>query len=237
MEGRGGVGWGRGVLGLLKPLVLSPQPWGGQAGRAWHPSRHPSSRRPSWHPSCSCVLPCVYGLAQVSMNEMMELAMAFGGTQKPIKHIPGPEGVRGRNRCVPGWRLAGSRPAVLPPGGTRQGGAGPRRAAHASCLSSSSWLCTISPPCLLLSPRPKGWPVCTLGASLRAIPLSGPRSHLTPTPPSPSFDSCSDNKLILEKLGWEPSVKLADGLRVRAGQGRAGQGRALAIYSVYQSLS
>lgn len=34
----------------------------------------------------------------VSMNEMAELALKFCGKEKlPIKHIPGPEGVRGRN--------------------------------------------------------------------------------------------------------------------------------------------
>ena len=33
----------------------------------------------------------------VSMNQMMELAMSFDGKKLPIKHIPGPEGVRGRN--------------------------------------------------------------------------------------------------------------------------------------------
>jgi len=57
----------------------------------------------------------------VSMNGMMEMAMGFEGKDLPIKHIPGPEGVRGRN---------------------------------------------------------------------------------------------SDNALILEKLGWEPTVKLEDGLRI-----------------------
>ena len=58
---------------------------------------------------------------QVSMNEMMEIIEGFDGKDLPIRHIPGPEGVRGRN---------------------------------------------------------------------------------------------SDNALILEKLGWEPTVRLADGLRV-----------------------
>lgn len=33
----------------------------------------------------------------VSMNEMMALAGSFEGKNLPIKHIPGPEGVRGRN--------------------------------------------------------------------------------------------------------------------------------------------
>eukprot|EP00193_Tetraselmis_chui_P006386 CAMPEP_0177763202 /NCGR_PEP_ID=MMETSP0491_2-20121128/6746_1 /TAXON_ID=63592 /ORGANISM="Tetraselmis chuii, Strain PLY429" /LENGTH=380 /DNA_ID=CAMNT_0019279295 /DNA_START=132 /DNA_END=1274 /DNA_ORIENTATION=+ len=33
----------------------------------------------------------------VSMNEMMESIMTFDGKKLPIKHIPGPEGVRGRN--------------------------------------------------------------------------------------------------------------------------------------------
>ena len=58
----------------------------------------------------------------VSMNQMMELVMGFGDKKLNIKHIPGPEGVRGRN---------------------------------------------------------------------------------------------SDNQLILEKLGWEPTVTLGDGLKVR----------------------
>ncbi len=31
------------------------------------------------------------------MNEMMEMIMEFDGKKMPIKHIPGPEGVRGRN--------------------------------------------------------------------------------------------------------------------------------------------
>lgn len=31
------------------------------------------------------------------MNEMMEMVMGFEGMKKGIKHIPGPEGVRGRN--------------------------------------------------------------------------------------------------------------------------------------------
>ena len=56
------------------------------------------------------------------MNQMMELAQSFDGKGLPIKHIPGPEGVRGRN---------------------------------------------------------------------------------------------SNNELILEKLGWAPSIKLADGLKAR----------------------
>eukprot|EP00879_Flechtneria_rotunda_P001307 GHRR01001457.1.p1 GENE.GHRR01001457.1~~GHRR01001457.1.p1 ORF type:complete len:394 (+),score=104.94 GHRR01001457.1:126-1307(+) len=33
----------------------------------------------------------------VSMNDMMKMAMSFEGKDLPIKHIPGPEGVRGRN--------------------------------------------------------------------------------------------------------------------------------------------
>merc|ERR1712070_678928 len=45
----------------------------------------------------------------VSMNEMAELALGFKGGSLPIKHIPGPEGVRGRNsdntliKQVLGW--------------------------------------------------------------------------------------------------------------------------------------
>ena len=33
----------------------------------------------------------------VSMNEFAKLAMSFSGKDLPIKHIPGPQGVRGRN--------------------------------------------------------------------------------------------------------------------------------------------
>ena len=33
----------------------------------------------------------------VSMNQMAEMIMEIGGKKLPIKHIPGPEGVRGRN--------------------------------------------------------------------------------------------------------------------------------------------
>ena len=62
--------------------------------------------------------------AQVSMNQMMETVEGFDGRNLPIRHIPGPEGVRGRN---------------------------------------------------------------------------------------------SDNALILEKLGWEPTVRLADGLHITYG--------------------
>jgi len=45
----------------------------------------------------------------VTMNQIAELAMSFGDRVLPIKHIPGPEGVRGRNsdntiiRQVLGW--------------------------------------------------------------------------------------------------------------------------------------
>jgi len=45
----------------------------------------------------------------VSMNEMAEMALSFEGKKLPIKHIPGPEGVRGRNsdntliKQVLGW--------------------------------------------------------------------------------------------------------------------------------------
>jgi len=42
--------------------------------------------------------PCNIGSDQmVTMNEMQELALGFAGKSIPIKHIPGPEGVRGRN--------------------------------------------------------------------------------------------------------------------------------------------
>lgn len=33
----------------------------------------------------------------VSMNEMMEMVMGYENRPLSIKHIPGPEGVRGRN--------------------------------------------------------------------------------------------------------------------------------------------
>jgi GDP-D-mannose 3', 5'-epimerase len=33
----------------------------------------------------------------VDMNEFAAIAMSFAGKDLPIKHIPGPEGVRGRN--------------------------------------------------------------------------------------------------------------------------------------------
>lgn len=33
----------------------------------------------------------------VSMNDMMGMVLGFGGASTPIRHIPGPEGVRGRN--------------------------------------------------------------------------------------------------------------------------------------------
>jgi len=45
----------------------------------------------------------------VSMNEMAEIVLALSGKKLPIKHIPGPEGVRGRNsdntliKQVLGW--------------------------------------------------------------------------------------------------------------------------------------
>ena len=41
-------------------------------------------------------LSCAVGL-QVSMNEMMAAVSSFDGGKLPIRHIPGPEGVRGRN--------------------------------------------------------------------------------------------------------------------------------------------
>mmetsp|Transcript_36554 Transcript_36554/g.114843 ORF Transcript_36554/g.114843 Transcript_36554/m.114843 type:complete len:197 (-) Transcript_36554:211-801(-) len=46
---------------------------------------------------------------QVSMNEMAEMVMEIGNKKLPINHIPGPEGVRGRNsdntliKQVLGW--------------------------------------------------------------------------------------------------------------------------------------
>ena len=48
----------------------------------------------------------------VSMNQMAELIMEIGSKKLPIKHIPGPEGVRGRNsdntliKQVLGWAPA-----------------------------------------------------------------------------------------------------------------------------------
>merc|ERR1719191_948462 len=49
----------------------------------------------------------------VSMNKMADIVLGFkGGTKVPVKHIPGPEGVRGRNsdntliKQVLGWAPA-----------------------------------------------------------------------------------------------------------------------------------
>ena len=33
----------------------------------------------------------------ISMNDLAKMIMSFEGKNLPIKHIPGPEGVRGRN--------------------------------------------------------------------------------------------------------------------------------------------
>jgi GDP-D-mannose 3',5'-epimerase len=45
-----------------------------------------------------CKIPINIGSDEmVSMNEMAKLALSFGAGDIPIKHIPGPEGVRGRN--------------------------------------------------------------------------------------------------------------------------------------------
>lgn len=45
-----------------------------------------------------CLQPLNLGSSEmVSMNGMMEMAMNLEGKTLPIKHIPGPEGVRGRN--------------------------------------------------------------------------------------------------------------------------------------------
>lgn len=82
--------------------------------------------------------------SQVSMNDMAGMIMRFDDKGLPIKHIPGPEGVRGRN---------------------------------------------------------------------------------------------SDNALILEKLGWEPTIKLEDGLRVTYGwikkqlEEEKAKGKSMADYS------
>ena len=37
------------------------------------------------------------GAVQVSMNQMMATVSSFDNGKLPIRHIPGPEGVRGRN--------------------------------------------------------------------------------------------------------------------------------------------
>ena len=77
--------------------------------------------------TCTQILSC--STEMVSMNDMMDMVKRIEGKTLPIKHIPGPEGVRGRN---------------------------------------------------------------------------------------------SDNKLILEKLGWEPTVTLEDGLRCLGWTGVSG---------------
>jgi nucleoside-diphosphate-sugar epimerase len=68
----------------------------------------------------------------VSMNEMADMILGFSDKKLPIKHIPGPEGVRGRNsdntliKEKLGWapvRL----PSPTPSGGGQQPD-GPRRA-------------------------------------------------------------------------------------------------------------
>lgn len=48
-------------------------------------------------------------LEKVSMNEFAEIAMSFEAKKLPIRHVPGPEGVRGRNsdntliKAMLGW--------------------------------------------------------------------------------------------------------------------------------------
>merc|ERR1712066_453131 len=45
-----------------------------------------------------CAEPLNLGTEEmVTMNQFAELAMSFDGRTLPIKHIPGPQGVRGRN--------------------------------------------------------------------------------------------------------------------------------------------
>ena len=45
-----------------------------------------------------CAVPLNLGTDEmISMNDFAKLAMGFAGKDLPIKHIPGPEGVRGRN--------------------------------------------------------------------------------------------------------------------------------------------
>ena len=45
-----------------------------------------------------CNVPLNLGTDEmISMNDFAVLAMGFAGKNLPIKHIPGPEGVRGRN--------------------------------------------------------------------------------------------------------------------------------------------
>ena len=45
-----------------------------------------------------CAVPLNLGTDEmVDMNEFARIAMSFANKDLPIKHIPGPEGVRGRN--------------------------------------------------------------------------------------------------------------------------------------------
>ena len=45
-----------------------------------------------------CNVPISLGTVEMlSMNDFAKLAMSFEGKDLPIKHIPGPQGLRGRN--------------------------------------------------------------------------------------------------------------------------------------------
>ena len=71
----------------------------------------------------------------VSMNEMAEMILGFSDKKLPIKHIPGPEGVRGRNSdntlikeklgwapvCLPNYRMRISELQPYPSAHTRHG--------------------------------------------------------------------------------------------------------------------
>ena len=47
---------------------------------------------------CDCAEPLNLGTDEmIDMNNFAKLAMSFEGKDLPIKHIPGPQGVRGRN--------------------------------------------------------------------------------------------------------------------------------------------
>ena len=69
----------------------------------------------------------------VSMNEMMETICTFDGRDLPIKHIPGPEGVRGRNS---------DNELILEKLGWQVGGADLAATSGAASSACGDWCCT-----------------------------------------------------------------------------------------------